>query len=148
MNLIEDQLKPFKIIFIQNTINLFSRVQESKDKTNTHCRIIQEARPKKMALKSKKMLPVIEDIIGRSLRKEATEWTLENSLKIGPNKYNKTVTYFLKNSFFSQMSNCLFLRKNPTILQKENLSSFLSLIGAFLSSIRSEKSAYIEGVLP
>lgn len=75
-------------------------------------------------------------------------WKTAEVTLMKPYKHHKTVTYFFKQLLLFPMSNCSFLRKNPTILQQENLSPSLSLSGASLSSTRSEQSASIQVVPP
>lgn len=110
------------------------------EKTNTHCRIIQEAAARNLASKAKKMLQGLriwwKEIIEGSHR--VNNWKTAEVTLTGSYKHHKTVTYFFKQLLFFPMSNCSFLKKDPTILQKKNFSPFLSLSGASLSSTRSE----------
>lgn len=86
--------------------------------------MIQEARAKKLALKSKKKLSEAEDIYdGRRLWKGGHRvhiWKTAEVTLTGPCKHHKTVTYFFKQLIFPMS----ILRKNPSILQKESLSPF------------------------
>lgn len=65
----------------------------------------------------------------RRFWKVVTEWTFGKQLKwpqLGHVNTVKTATCLFKQLLLFPMSNCSFLRKTPTILQKENLSLSLS----------------------
>lgn len=71
-----DQLKSFKNNPHSRSINPFIVIAQcagKSEKTNTYYRIIQDIRARNLDLKSKKMLTVAEDTMGRRLWKEVRE---------------------------------------------------------------------------
>lgn len=139
MNLIENQLKPFKNNLYSNYYKSLLQSTGKLRQTNTHCRIIQEARARKLALKSKKICLWLRILLGGDYerRPQSEQWKTAYLGQINTIKQSLTS---LKNSPLPtpQYQIVSFWEKNPTVLQKENLSSSLSLIGAFLSSTTSE----------
>lgn len=65
-------------------------------------------------------------------------WKTAEVTLSGLYQQHKTVTYFFKQLLFFPMSNCLFLRKNPTILRKGSLL-FTERSLPFLYQIRVER---------
>lgn len=96
------------------------------ERTSTHCRMIQRAgQAEQLAFNSNKCsiwlwvswVEIMEE--GHRIN----TWKIAEVTLTGPYKHHKTVIFIiLKNSF--PLSKCSFLRKNSTILQKKNLSSF------------------------